>query len=115
MKAGTVLLLAVALLAFNYEARAGTIKEETFACKIAEQVKQAVEVYVIKKYDSVKCATEWEKIDAGVSKKCLKCDINGFEREFYIEIYCDGTYKLTTPLRLPIEQGDCSELMNKPP
>jgi len=111
----SLLLLAVAFLAFSGEARAGTIKEETFACRIAEQTMQAAENYVRKKYDSVSCAAEWEKIDAGVSKKCLRIDACGAEREFLIEVYCERSYKLSTPIGLPMEQGNCSDFDTKPP
>lgn len=116
MKARTlVFLLTATLLAFNYEARAGIVKEETLACRIFEQAKQVVENYVIKKYDSVNCAGEWKKIDAGIRKKCSRIDASGYIREFYVEIFCDGEYRICTEIFLIMDKGNWHKLILRQP
>ncbi len=116
MKARTIVfLLTAVLLVFNSEARAGTIKEETFACRISEQAKQVVENYVIKKYDSVNCAEEWKKIDVGVRKMCSRIDALGYSWEFYIEIFCGGKYRICTEIFKIMDQGDWHDLTINPP
>ncbi len=111
MKAGTLLfLLVITLLAFMSEARAGTIREEILACRISEQAKQVVENYVVKKYNSVNCTGEWKKIDLGIRKKCTRIDIAGQVREFYIEIFCSGEYRICTLIFMITEKGDWHKL-----
>jgi len=115
MKARNLLVMVMALLVFIGEARTGTIKEETFACKISEQAKQIVENYVRKKYDSVRCDNDWMKIDSGVRKKCSRIDAAGYDREFYADIFCDGRYRLCTAIFMIMEQGEWRDLLSQPP